>query len=57
MKYCLVVAFCSAELEVEVNKKIKNGWIPQGGITLAFDRGLREYCQAMICISKKVKDK
>jgi hypothetical protein len=48
MQYIILEAKSSAKLAMQVDQWIPEGWIPQGGVTLAIDQGNYTYCQAMV---------
>lgn len=48
MEYILIGADDEAKLEDEVNKAIKKGWEPQGGIAAATEEGRIFFFQAMV---------
>ncbi len=49
-KYKILIGTNIDTLELDVNKHISSGWIPQGGVNVSNDRnsGNRDYFQAMI---------
>jgi hypothetical protein len=52
MEYFVAAASSGPDLIHVVNLMLKNGWKPQGGVTVAKDQGGSVYAQAMIKESK-----
>jgi len=50
MKYKILEAASTAEIQKEANELIKNGWVPQGGIACLAEGpyGEPSYLQAMV---------
>ena len=47
MEYKIAFGTSRIELEMMVKEMIEDGFIPQGGLTIAYST-FREYCQAMV---------
>jgi hypothetical protein len=47
MNYIIIEGYIRSVFENEVNKKIGEGWICQGGVSISFNL-TRSYCQAMV---------
>ncbi len=48
MEYTIVTTSSFEDLMKQVNKQIKKGWIPQGGVSVVEKGGICLYSQAMI---------
>ena len=48
MKYEIVANSKPLALEKEVNARINDGWLPQGGLSISDGDKVTIYCQAMI---------
>lgn len=48
MKYEIVANSRPLALEKEINAKISEGWVPQGGLSISDGDKVTVYCQAMI---------
>lgn len=48
MKYEIVANSKPLALEKEVNARINDGWLPQGGLSISDGDRVTIYCQAMI---------
>lgn len=48
MEYCIVKENAVGQFTDEVNRLIKEGWRPQGGITVLWSEAYTYYYQAMI---------
>lgn len=48
MEYFVVEETSSEDLAEMVNEMLQEGWKLQGGVSVAFDRAYRYFCQALI---------
>lgn len=48
MKYIVISASSIEKLQSQVNQAMKEGFILQGGVSIAIDQGNYQYCQAMV---------
>lgn len=55
LKYKIVVHDSETSLENEVNKEIKNGWQPLGGLEICQGRICAYYYQSMIYVKKRTR--
>jgi cobyrinic acid a,c-diamide synthase len=48
MEYCIVKENAVGQFTDEVNRLLKEGWKPQGGVAVIWDEAYTYYYQAMI---------